>query len=161
MKTGATGTDVDMRGRGFAGNRASERIERNFSRLEVTKQPNSFRTVGAHRYVDPTAVIETKFLMQLGFSLGADRKRMVELLFEGRGERLQVFGFPEQPAAFVMLHAAGKGILERYAGRLMDLGRGLLILRQRNHLSHQSSAGVCEIQIRLPHGELFLKRRQR
>src|ERR1700686_367044 len=110
MQTNTSRTNVNVRGGGFAGDRACEGIEGNFARLEITAQPDSLGSVGTYSHIAAAAMIEAQRAMQVGFTFGADREGMLELLLEGLGKGFQVSRFPEQTVAFVMLHAGGEGI---------------------------------------------------
>src|ERR1700730_664337 len=110
MQTSTSRTNMNVRRSRFTGDRARERVVGDFACLEIAAQPDSFGSVGAHSHIDAAAMIKTQRAMQTGLSFGADRKRMIELLRESQGQRLQIFGFPEQTVAFVMFHAGGEGI---------------------------------------------------
>src|SRR5690348_14662407 len=99
MQTRTSRTDVNVRGRGFAGNGPRERIVGDFSRLEIAAQPDAFRGVGPYSHVDAAAMIKAQRAMQAGLTLGADRQRMFELLFESQSQRFQIARLPEQTAA--------------------------------------------------------------
>src|SRR5713226_9612636 len=101
MQTGASWTDVNVRGRGLAGHRAGESVVGNPSRFQIAAHPNALLVAGVDGQVDAAAMIQPQRAMQAGAPVGANRQRMVEFLLERYRQRLQILRFEERATAFV------------------------------------------------------------
>src|SRR5579864_9387497 len=102
---------MDVRGGGFTADSASEGVVGNAAGLEIAAQPDAFRTAGVNGDVNASGVIESHGAMQVGFTHGADGKRMIELLLVSHGQRFQIARFLKISRTLVMLHALGEVIV--------------------------------------------------